>query len=134
VNEAEIGLILAAARRRSGKTQSDLARAMGTTQSAIARAEAGNRMPSIGFVDRWARASGAPISLELGQPLPEMQPAAQRRAIVRSVLGPGRFNPWDRNPSAVEAELLERSGLDRKYFERLRQRGRQGRRARPAAS
>jgi hypothetical protein len=27
-------------------------------------------------------------------------------------------NPWDRNPSPVEAELLERAGQSRELFER----------------
>jgi transcriptional regulator with XRE-family HTH domain len=120
MTKAEIGLILAKARRRSGKTQAQLALAMGTTQPVIARAEAGNRMPTLGFIDRWARATGAPISLKLGEAQPAMQPAAARRAIVRSVLGPGRFNPWDRNPSPIEAELLDRTGQTREHFERLK--------------
>jgi transcriptional regulator with XRE-family HTH domain len=120
MTKAEIGLILAKARRRSGQTQVELAQAMQTTQPVIARAEAGNRMPTLGFIDRWARATGAPISLKLGETQPRMQPAAARRAIVRSVLGPGRFNPWDRNPSPVEAELLEQAGQSRGHFERLK--------------
>lgn len=120
MTESEIGLILANARRRSGKTQAELAQAMGTTQPAIARAEGGYRMPTLGFIDRWARATGTPISLTLGQPQRRMQPAAARRAMVRSVLGPGRFNPWDRNPSQVEADLLEQSGQSREHFERVK--------------
>jgi transcriptional regulator with XRE-family HTH domain len=120
MTKAEIGLILAKARRRSRQTQVELAQAMGTTQPVIARAEAGNRMPTLGFIDRWARATGAPISLKLGETQRGMQPAAARRAIVRAVLGPGRFNPWDRNPSMVEAELLERTGQSREHFERLK--------------
>ncbi len=120
MTKSEIGLILANARRRSGKTQSELAQAMGTTQPAIARAEGGYRMPTVGFIDRWARATGAPIPLTLGQSRPAMQPAAVRRAMVRSVLGAGRFNPWDRNPAPVEAALLEKAGLSREHFERIK--------------
>ena len=120
MTKSEIGLILANARRRSGQTQVELARAMGTTQPVVARAEAGYRMPTIGFIDRWARATGAAISLQLGESQRGMQPAAERRAIVRSVLGPGRFNPWDRDPSPVEAELLERAGQSRQHFERVK--------------
>jgi transcriptional regulator with XRE-family HTH domain len=120
VTKSEIGLLLANARRRAGKTQAELAQAMGTTQPVIARAEAGYRMPTLGFVERWARATGAPIALTLGDKPRRMQPASARRAMVRSVLGPGRFNPWDRNPSPVEAELLERAGKGRRHFERLK--------------
>ena len=120
VTKVQIGLVLAEARIRAAKTQAELAEAMGTTQPAIARAEAGYRMPTLGFIDRWARATGEPISLTLGQAQSGMRPAAERRALVRSVLGPGRFNPWDRNPTPVEAKLLERAGLTRKRFARLR--------------
>ena len=120
MTKVEIGLILSDARMRAGKTQAELAEAMGTTQPAIARAEAGYRMPTLGFIDRWAQATGEPISLTLGQAQPLMRPAAERRALVRSVLGPGRFNPWDRNPTPVEAKLLERAGLTRKRFARSR--------------
>jgi transcriptional regulator with XRE-family HTH domain len=127
MTKSEIGLILARSRRRSGKTQAELAQAMGTTQPAIARAEAGYRMPTLGFIDRWARATGAPITLRLGETPREMQPAAVRRAMVQSVLGAGRFNPWDRNPSPVEAKLLEQSGQSREHFERLKRRHGQGR-------
>lgn len=121
MTKSEIGLTLANARRRSGKTQAALAEAMETTQSVIARAEAGYRMPTLGFIDRWARATGAPITLELGKSS-RMQPASARRAMVRSVLGPGRFNPWDRNPAPVEAELLEQTGQGREHFDRLKRR------------
>ncbi len=134
MTKSEMGLILAEARRRSGKTQRDLAEAMGTTQPAIARAEAGFRMPTLGLIDRWARATGAPISLRLGQARSGMQPASKRRAMVRSVLGPGRFNPWDRNPAPIEAKLLEQAGLSRKHFERLRPDRGQERKARSASS
>ncbi len=125
MTKSEIGLILASARRRSGKTQVQLAQAMGTTQPVIARAEAGYRMPTLGFIERWAHATEVPISLTFGQTRPQMQTASARREMVRSVLGPGRFNPWDRNPSPVEANLLEQTGLSREHFDRLkRHRGR----------
>jgi transcriptional regulator with XRE-family HTH domain len=129
MTKAEVGLILAEARRRSGKTQSDLAREMGTRQPAIARAEAGLRMPTLPFIERWARATGSPLSLTIGEVRPQTQSMESRRALVRSVLGPGRFNPWDRDPTPVEAQLLEKQGLTREYFELLRRtRGRPVRR------
>jgi transcriptional regulator with XRE-family HTH domain len=120
MTKSEVGLILASARRRAGKTQAELAKVMGTTQPVIARAEAGYRMPTLGFIDRWARATGAPISLRLGETRRGMETATARRATVRSVLGPGRFNPWDRNPSQIEAELLNQAGQSREHFERLK--------------
>ena len=124
MTKAEVGLILARARLQSGRTQAQLAEAMGTTQSAVARAETGSRMPSLGFIDRWAQATGSPISLIFGSTRRATSSRSTRREIVRSVLGPGRFNPWDRNPAPVEAELLEEAGLTRSYFDQLRQRGR----------
>jgi transcriptional regulator with XRE-family HTH domain len=126
MTKAEVGLILADARRRSGKTQAELAAVMQTPQPAIARAEAGLRMPTLQFIERWARATGRPITLEIGG-RPSTRSAAEREAQVRSVLGPGRFNPWDRNPSPAEAELLDRAGLTRKRFERLKRDRGQGR-------
>jgi transcriptional regulator with XRE-family HTH domain len=120
MTKSEVGLILASARRRAGKTQAELAKVMETTQPVIARAEAGYRMPTLGFIDRWARATGAPISLRLGETRRGMETATARRATVRSVLGPGRFNPWDRNPSQIEAELLNQAGQSREHFERLK--------------
>jgi len=122
VTKPEIGLILANSRRRSGRTQAELAHLMGTTQPVIARAEAGYRMPTLDFIDRWARGTGVPIVLKLGQTRPGMPTAATRRALVRSVLGRGRFNPWDRNPAPVEVALLEQAGLSREYFERMKRR------------
>ena len=133
VTKSELGLILTDARRRAGKTQAELAEAMGTTQPAIARAEGGYRMPTIGFIERWAGATGSPISLRLGQAKPKKKSAADRRAMVRSALGPGRFNPWDRKLDPIEAAILDQAGLNRKYFEQLRRPRGQRRRTRPAA-
>jgi transcriptional regulator with XRE-family HTH domain len=127
MTKAEVGLILAESRRRSGKTQADLATAMGTRQPAIARAEAGLRMPTLSFMERWARATGSPVSLTLGEMPTQTQSVEAGRALVQSALGPGRFNPWDRDPTPVEAQFLEKQGLTREYFELLR-----GTRGRPA--
>ena len=86
-------------------------------------------MPSLEFIDRWAKATGRPITLTLGQEKRGQLTRAERRRLVRSVLGPGRFNPWDRDPSRIEAAILEKAGKDRAYFEELRTRGTSGRRA-----
>lgn len=115
-------------------TQANLAAAMGTTQPAIARAEGGRRLPTLGFIDRWARATGAPISIELGEATAPIPSAAKRRALVRAALGAGRFNPWDREPTSVEAQLLEKAGLSTEYFDRLRRTRGQKRKTRSASS
>ena len=56
--EFETARELIAARSRAGITQNEIARRMGTTQSAIARLESGKRIPSIKTVQRYARAIG----------------------------------------------------------------------------
>lgn len=124
MTRSEIALRLTQSRLRSGLTQSQLAAAIGTPQPAIARAESGYRMPSVEFIDRWAKATGRPITLTLGDDKRGQLTRTERRRLVRSVLGPGRFNPWDREPSRVEAALLTKAGKDRAYFEELRARGR----------
>jgi len=50
---------MVAARVRSGLTQAQLAQRMGTTQSAIARLEAGHRSPSVKTLRRLAEATGS---------------------------------------------------------------------------
>lgn len=49
---------LIAARVRAGLTQEQLAQRMGTTQSAIARLESGQRMPGVRTLERLAEATG----------------------------------------------------------------------------
>ena len=46
-------------------TQTELARRMGTTQSAIARVESGGSTPTLGLLDRVGRAVGAEIVLSV---------------------------------------------------------------------
>ena len=46
------------ARVKKGMTQAQIAKKMGTTQSAIARVEAGNTNPTIGFMQKLADARG----------------------------------------------------------------------------
>jgi transcriptional regulator with XRE-family HTH domain len=127
MTKAEIGLILTTARTRAGLTQSELAKAMGTTQPVVARAEGGYRLPTLDFIDRWAKATGTPLTLTFGAARVALS-QREKGDLVDSVLGPGRFNPWDRMPSRVEAELLEKAGRGRGYFERLRKGGDRGRR------
>ncbi|MDA1316724.1 MAG: helix-turn-helix transcriptional regulator [bacterium] len=54
--EFEIIQMILDARKQKGITQKELAEKMGTKQSAIARLEAGNANPSIGFLQKLARA------------------------------------------------------------------------------
>ena len=48
---------------KKGMTQAQIAKKMGTTQSAIARVEAGNTNPTIGFMQKLADALGLRLSL-----------------------------------------------------------------------
>lgn len=52
------------ARRKKGFTQEELARRMGTKQSAIARVESGNANPSIGFLEKVAFALGSKLTIQ----------------------------------------------------------------------
>lgn len=53
------------ARLKKGLTQTEIARRAGTTQSAIARFEAGRTNPTLDFASRVARAVGAKIEVRL---------------------------------------------------------------------
>ena len=61
----EIAEIVIDARKRAGMTQSDVARAMGTTQSVVAKLESGTSMPSTSNLQRFARATGSYLRLSL---------------------------------------------------------------------
>lgn len=54
------------ARRRAGLTQAQLAERLATTQSTIARLEAGGRDPSFGTLENVIRACGLDMSIRLG--------------------------------------------------------------------
>jgi ribosome-binding protein aMBF1 (putative translation factor) len=54
--EFEVIRMIIEARQKTGITQKELAEKMGTKQSAIARLEAGNANPSIGFLQKLAKA------------------------------------------------------------------------------
>lgn len=55
------------ARLKKGLTQADIARRAGTTQSAIARFEAGRTNPTLDFASRVARAVGAKLEVRLAR-------------------------------------------------------------------
>lgn len=52
-------------RTKNGLTQEQLARKIGTKQSAIARLESGNSNPSVGFLDKLARATGSRLIIQV---------------------------------------------------------------------
>lgn len=53
------------ARESAGLTQAELARRMGTTQSAIAAIEAGARTPTVELLERLARACGGRLTIRI---------------------------------------------------------------------
>ncbi len=56
------------ARNKKGMTQAEIARRAGTTQSAIARFEAGRTNPTLEFASRLSRALGAKLEIRLSKP------------------------------------------------------------------
>jgi DNA-binding XRE family transcriptional regulator len=67
--DAEYAVIeaLIRARTRAQLSQTELAKRLGTTQSAIARLEGGNVSPSLSTLRRYAEATGAQLRIELVQ-------------------------------------------------------------------
>ena len=110
-----VGWQLLQARRRAGLTQAEVADRMGTTQSSISRTEAGRTLPSLDFIDRYARACGVSIRMTFGSAggAPRRRPGSR----ARQVLAGYRFNPWERDPSEAEAKTLVADGLTRERFE-----------------
>jgi DNA-binding XRE family transcriptional regulator len=65
--DAEFALIeaMVRARTKANLTQAQLAKRLGTTQSAIARLEGGRVSPSVSTLRRYAEATGAKLHIEL---------------------------------------------------------------------
>jgi predicted transcriptional regulator len=65
--DAEFALVeaLVRARTKAKLTQAQLAKKIGTTQSAIARLEGGHVSPSLATLRRYAQATGARLQIEL---------------------------------------------------------------------
>jgi transcriptional regulator with XRE-family HTH domain len=93
MSPAQLGVELRARRIKAGLTQAALAKAMETTQPAVARIEAGTVVPSLLFVDRWATATGYPLTL--GESPKSLTPR-QKGRLVRDVVGDDAFDPWKR--------------------------------------
>lgn len=65
--DAEFAVIeaLVKARTEAGLTQTEVARRIGTTQSAIARLEGGGTSPSLATLRRYAEATGTKLQVSL---------------------------------------------------------------------
>ncbi len=58
---------LISARMKEGITQKQLAQKIGTKQSAIARFEAGNINPSLGFLEKMAEVMGYKVTISISK-------------------------------------------------------------------
>jgi HTH-type transcriptional regulator / antitoxin HipB len=67
----EIGEQVRALRVEAGLTQQELADAIGTTQSAVARLEGGGSVPTLGTLDKVAGALGRELHVEMARREPE---------------------------------------------------------------
>ncbi len=65
------------ARSRADMTQEEVAQAMGTTQTVIARLESGRRMPSTRTLERFAKATGMRLRISFEPETPGSRPAHQ---------------------------------------------------------
>ena len=63
--EFEIAVELLRARLRAGLSQTELAARMGTSQSAVARLESGDALPSTKTLLRYAQATGSKVRVRL---------------------------------------------------------------------
>ena len=63
--EFEIAAELLRARLRAGLSQTELAARMGTSQSAVARLESGDTLPSTKTLLRYAQATGSKVRVRL---------------------------------------------------------------------
>ncbi len=63
--EFELASALIAARKRAKMTQADVAEAMNTTQSVIARLEGGGQKPTIKTLERYAQATKSRLKIGL---------------------------------------------------------------------
>src|SRR2546421_6960558 len=107
MNVESLDLELASNRRRAGLTQRQVAQRMGTTQSAIARAESGAARPSLAFIDRFSRATGISIVIAFGKPKARTPSVAARRKRIRTALGDVVFDPRVPNPTRQGQRSLE---------------------------
>jgi ribosome-binding protein aMBF1 (putative translation factor) len=83
-DEFAVAFALIKARRDADMTQEQVARAMGTTQAAVARLESGRTMPSTRTLERFAKATRSRLRISF-EPAKPGRPATARRASKRPV-------------------------------------------------
>lgn len=74
-DEFALAAALIEARAKADMTQEEVAAAMGTTQTAIARMESGRSMPSTRTLERFAKATGMRLRISFEPGKPKTSPA-----------------------------------------------------------
>jgi len=92
----QIGLQVEVARAKKGMTQKELAERVGTKQPSIARVESGAALPSIGFLEKIARALDAPLTVTLA-------PTATNSETI--VVARGNGGPGIQEQESVQSQL-----------------------------
>lgn len=87
-------------------TQSELATAMGTTQSVISRVETGGRMPTVAFLERYAWAAGRMLSMDIGPP-------ARQRGVRWVTPRPGLEDRTVAGNNPIDAETAAAGRVER---------------------
>lgn len=82
-DEFAMASALIKARRDADMTQEQVARAMGTTQAAVARLESGRTTPSTRTLERFAKATRTRLRISFEPAKPGRRPATARRASKR---------------------------------------------------
>jgi len=95
---------LVALRKHSGKSQQDVADAMGVSQSAVARIESGERDPHLSTVRRYAHAVGAVVTHTVEQ----YDHATWRAGEISGHLSRVPQSVMDQQPSYVQRVLASR--------------------------
>ncbi|TML81261.1 MAG: helix-turn-helix domain-containing protein [Actinobacteria bacterium] len=113
MTKAEIGLALRRARTNAGLTQAALARKVGTSQPALARAESGLVEPSLDLIERITAATGETIRMGSIAVVPTGRLTVARDERLARAIGDYRFDPWDRDPTPAEQRSLRREEMKR---------------------
>ena len=77
---AEFVKAMVAARKKSGLSQAEVAKRMGTTQSVVARLESGAQKPSLHTVERFAAACSMRVKITLVPSVSSKKPAKRNAA------------------------------------------------------
>lgn len=104
------------ARARAGMTQSQLASAAGTSQSAVAAYESSAKSPSVRTLDRLVRAAGATLDVRLGEAPPAqgalLQTLRRHSREIREAAAHHRIRNVRVFGSVARGEELDTSDID----------------------